>query len=482
MSGRNWFAPRSLRFQLLSRTLVILSVLLLLIGALQYVFMKQILYSNKVMALQSQMRSIPSDEWQNLINAPSSMAMVLVMPDTTFAIVKKDGSLKMVFNEYHSSPPPHLSNQAYQAAMPSEDHPYPSVGRNTSDYQIVNDPLGNEQLVVLQNMGGTLVQASTSVREMQDVLIRQLSIFLSLAFAALLGGLLTFRPFLHRTLVPLSNMADTVERINDGNLGERLPVEQGQLETDRLAASINGMLERLEQSFAAEKEAQEQMRRFIADASHELRTPLSSIHGFLEVLLRGTATNPDPLQAALQSMHGESERLKKLVEDIQLLARLDRAPTQFQMAEGRLDFLVRGKEAQLRMLADARHLDFPDPLDAKVLIDQDLMKQVVLRLFQNAVQHTDPKQGAISITLEREGNEIVLAVRDNGPGIPEEHLPHLFERFSRIDTARARKSGGSGLGLAITKSIVEIHGGTIDCQSKPGEGTVFLVKLPVSTP
>ncbi|MGB8956907.1 MAG: HAMP domain-containing sensor histidine kinase [Tumebacillaceae bacterium] len=184
----------------------------------------------------------------------------------------------------------------------------------------------------------------------------------------------------------------------------------------------------------------------------------------------------------IKSLNHTIRRIRKLVEDLRLLARLDRAPNRFQMAEGRLDFLVRGMEAQLRLLAEARQLEFPDPLDVKVVFDYSYMKQVVLNLFQNAVLHTDPKQGAISITLKRAGNRIVMAVRDNGPCIPERHLPHLFERFYRINTAPARKSGGSGsgLGLAITKSIVEIHGGTIQCQSKPGEGAIFLVQLPIN--
>jgi two-component system OmpR family sensor kinase len=351
------------------------------------------------------------------------------------------------------------------------------------DYQIVENDRGVQQLVVFQpiiHRGQLLgiVQVSTSTGPLKDILIRQLITFISLATLALVIGLIAFLPILRRTLVPLSKMVNTVEQINAGNLNERLPVNQGQMEIDRLAVSFNGMLERLESAFAAEKEAKEQMRRFIADASHELRTPLTSIHGFLEVLLRGdVASKPEQLQKALVSMYSESERLTKLVQDLLLLARLDRKPT-FQMKEGLLDEVLREMEPQLRLLAGNRSVHFSVQSHVRTAFDRDRIKQVILNLFQNAVQHTDPDHGMIRVSLDRVPEGVMLSVQDNGPGLPEEHLPHLFERFYRIDTSRTRKSGGAGLGLAITKSIVELHGGKVQVESKPGEGARFSVFLP----
>lgn len=198
----------------------------------------------------------------------------------------------------------------------------------------------------------------------------------------MLIGLLGFLPVLKRALVPLFNMVHTAEQIDAGNLARRFPPHQGQREIDRLAESFNGILERLEASFEAERETKEQMRRFIADASHELRTPLTSIHGFLEVLLRGAANQPDQLHKALKSMHGESERLNKLVHELLLLAKLDRTP-------------------------------------------------------------------------------------------------HVFNRFYRSDSSRTRKYGGAGLGLSITKSIVDIHRGTISVVSQEEAGCTFNIWLPI---
>jgi len=237
------------------------------------------------------------------------------------------------------------------------------------------------------------------------------------------------------------------------------------------------MLERLEISFHNEREAKEQMRRFAADASHELRTPLTSIHGFLEVLLRGAADNKDQLNNALSSMHGESKRINKLVEDLLLLARMDGAP-QLRVKNIMLGEIVAEMQPQLNVLAGNRKVTFDITYGIRGMYDPDKIKQVVLNLFHNAVQHTDSEQGKIHVSLHASNTQAELTVRDNGIGISAEHLPHIFDRFYRSDSSRTRKYGGSGLGLSITKSIVDAHGGEIKVKSKLGEGTAFMVTLP----
>jgi two-component system OmpR family sensor kinase len=176
-------------------------------------------------------------------------------------------------------------------------------------------------------------------------------------------------------------------------------------------------------------------------------------------------------------MLGESTRIKKLVEDLLMLAKLDRAP-QLNLKEIRLDTLILEMEPQLRMLAGTRKIGFDLSANVNGIYDPDKIKQIILNLFQNAVQHTDPENGAITVSLTKDRKHIALKLKDNGPGIPEEHLPHVFERFYRSDSSRTRKYGGAGLGLAITQSLVEAHGGTINVQSKTGEGCTFEVLLP----
>lgn len=483
-------APRSLRFQLLTRSLFILAALFLLIGALQYVLMKDFLYRNQAETMLTQLRTLPRDilTRPNLLperafgdRAPGSHAdagrsrgPVLFFPDTSLAYIGHDGSFVDLTKE-NGALSPRLSDEEYRAIAEQ-----PSDHRGRINYRVVRDEEGKEKLIVFRPAGGQvggMLQMGTATGPLQDVVMRQLLTFAALSILALAGGLAFYLPVLRRTLNPLNMMVRAVERTDAGNLAERFPGPQGQLEIDRLADSFNGMLERLETSFEAEREAKEQMRRFIADASHELRTPLTSIHGFLEVLLRGAAHRPEQLYPALNSMHGESKRMKKLVEDLLMLAKLDRSP-QLQLRETQLDELIREMEPHLRMLAGSRTVDFDLTSGIRGVYDPDKIKQVILNLFHNAVQHTDPEHGAITVGLSSDRSRAVLKVRDNGPGITEEHLPHVFERFYRSDASRTRKHGGAGLGLSITKSIVEAHEGAISVDSRPGEGCTFSIHLP----
>ncbi|MEF3312658.1 HAMP domain-containing sensor histidine kinase [Paenibacillus sp. GYB004] len=473
--------PHSLRFQLLARSLLVIAVILLFIGLFQYVFMREFLFKNKAESMQGQLRSVPREvllstgDWE--YEGPGGRKPMLYFPDMTFAVIYASGTFTNMSGWPEAGEPPRLEDAEYEEAMKLK----PKDGLH---YTVMRDAQGAEQLVVLQPIDSRgrilgVAQLSMSTAPLHDVAVNQLFVFSVLSLLALLLGLLAFIPVLRRTLVPLSKIVDTVERIDAGNLDERFPSRQGQQEIDRLAVSFNGMLERLEASFLAEKEAKEQMRRFVADASHELRTPLTSIHGFLEVLLRGAMHQPNQLEKALTSMYGESERINKLVHDLLLLAKLDRAPS-VVWSEGDLGWLLTEMESQLRLLAGEREVELRIESVVKCRYDTDKIKQVVLNLFQNAVQHTDPKSGRIGVTLTGTEDEVELAVADNGPGIPEEHLPHVFDRFYRGESSRTRKSGGAGLGLAITKSIVDAHGGTIHARSASGAGSTFTVRLPRS--
>jgi two-component system OmpR family sensor kinase len=481
----HFIAPRSLRFQLLSRSLFILATLLLLVGALQYVLMKDFLYKNQAETMKVQIGGLPRDllERSGLLPAPQvdnntfaghPRGPLVFLPDTSLGYISPEGSFNDLTQDNGMSSP-QLTKEEYTSIQKQVEN------RQMVGYRLVRDQTGTEQLIVFRHAEGSgkggIIQMGRSTVSLQNVLLRQLLVYSVLFILALSGGLALYIPVLRQTLNPLDKMVKAVERTNVGNLDEQFPDLQGQLEIDRLANSFNGMLERIHISFEAEREAKEQMRRFIADASHELRTPLTSIHGFLEVLLRGAADKPEQLHASLNSMLGESTRIKKLVEDLLMLAKLDRAP-QLNLKEIRLDTLILEMEPQLRMLAGTRKIGFDLSANVNGIYDPDKIKQIILNLFQNAVQHTDPENGAITVSLTKDRKHIALKLKDNGPGIPEEHLPHVFERFYRSDSSRTRKYGGAGLGLAITQSLVEAHGGTINVQSKTGEGCTFEVLLP----
>ncbi len=507
---KSFFPFKSLRIQLLFRSLLILAVLLVLIGLLQYVFMREVIYRNKAVSLRSQVMSIPYSTLHypgTYLENDHMRSPRFFIPEASLAFIDIEGNYSILSVGPGSINPPRLDAQVYLDILKKINRiglqKIDNIGGNGSgiikppkpdterlelfkkkpeqDYKIINAGR-TEQLLVFQPVieHGQLLgilQISTLTSPLEELLIRQLLTFLFLSLIAMLIGLLGFSPILKKTLVPLFNMVDTAEQIDAGNLAKRFPTCQGQMEVDRLAESFNGMLERLEASFEIERETKEQMRRFIADASHELRTPLTSIHGFLEVLLRGAANQPEQLYKALRSMHGESERLNKLVHDLLLLAKLDRTPF-LELEEGMLDAVIRDMEPQLRILAGSRRLDLCIEPNIKCKYNADKMKQVILNLFQNAVQHTDPEKGYIQISLCGGNNGVELSVQDNGPGISATHLPYIFDRFYRSDSSRTRKYGGAGLGLAITKSIVNAHGGNISAESQEGGSCTFYIRLP----
>lgn len=467
----------SLRIQLLAITLLVLSVVLILVGLMQYFFMRNIVFESKAINLFSQIESMPPPAWQqpNSNTQDPRPGPHFFKYEASLVFIDLKGNYTVLVNGPQNTTPPKLGKQVYFQKFRAEE-------RRGPRYMVVD--AGNaEQLVVLRPVFSApgkikgVVQASTPTAPLKELLIRQLITFFIVAIIALLLGVLAYLPVLRRTLIPLSNMVDTAEQIDAGNLDKRFPTQQGQDEIDSLAESFNGMLERLEISFENERDTKEQMRRFVADASHELRTPLTSIHGFLEVLLRGAANQPEQLEKSLQSMHSESKRLNKLVHDLLLLTKLDRTPSS-ELSEGLLNQVIYDMEPQLHILAGNRELELNIASPVQCRYNSDQMKQVVLNLFQNAVQHTDPDSGRIEICLSYENDSIRLSVQDNGPGISEAHLPHVFERFYRSDSSRTRKYGGSGLGLAISKSIVDAHGGRIGVKSQPGEGCLFEVWLP----
>ncbi len=470
--------PRSLRYQMLSRILLILAGLLLVIGLFQYVFMERFLYQNRAAAIQRQVLSVPGEIWERLTssNRRGPAEAFVFFPSSSVAYLNKEGRFVVLTTNgaEAESAVPRLSDEDYGKAAKR-------MRRDKPLFRIVNGANGG-QLVVLQAVrsfqgNGGVVQIATGTAPLKSELHRQLRLYLALAFAALVGALLVFLPAIRRTLTPLSRMVETVERIDSGKLSERLPEPAGPMEIDRLSQSFNRMLERLERSFRAEQESRERMRRFVSDASHELRTPMTSIHGFLEVLLRGAAADPDQLGKALRSMHGESERINKLVGNLLLLAKTDRA-AEALLAPTELGPILSEMEPQFKLLAGERRVRFDLRATEELPLDADKVKQIVLNLFQNAIQHTDPASGVITISVLPCLRGAELAIADNGPGIAPEHLPLLFERFYRVDDSRARKLGGAGLGLSISRSLAELHGGSIRAESRLGEGSAFIVFFP----
>jgi len=294
----------------------------------------------------------------------------------------------------------------------------------------------------------------------------------------LLGGsvaigialLLTFL-LSRRMTSPIGVLAEAARRLGHGDLSQRVRL-QGEGEVTALAQAFNSM--------AADLEYAEQLRQnMVADVAHELRTPLSNIQGYLEAIRDGMI---EPDAAAIRSLNEEVSLLSRLVNELQELSLAEAGELKLvYQAEDIINLVkqaVTPWQPQLTAGEMSLSLELPDDLPL-VNIDWQRVNQVLHNILENAVAHT-PKGGTINVAVSQKGKWVEVSVSDTGEGIPAEDLPHIFERFYRVDKSRARATGGSGLGLTIAKRLIEAHGGTIVVQSKLGKGSRFSFTLPIA--
>jgi signal transduction histidine kinase len=277
--------------------------------------------------------------------------------------------------------------------------------------------------------------------------------------------------FLGRTLSPLETITDTVDQINRADdLSRRIPYkDQNHDEIGDLVESFNQTLERLESLFTSQQ-------RFLADVSHELRTPLTVIKGNVDLIRRMKMADEE----SLTSIDQEAGRLTRLVGGLLMLAQAESGKLTLNFGPVELDLLLTEVFTETRVLAGNKvHVHLNEIDQVMVNGDRDRLKQVLLNLVANAIQYT-PQNGEVFLSLKKIGDQARVIVRDTGPGIPAEDLPHIFDRFYRAEKSRTRsQTSGFGLGLSITKWIVEHHSGRIEVESKDGKGTTFVIWMSV---
>lgn len=305
-----------------------------------------------------------------------------------------------------------------------------------------------------------------------------LAAFIPLAILAAAAGA---HALTGRTLKPIRRLTRTASEIGEAGLAQRLEV-MGDDEIADLAKTFNQMLDRLEASFTELHtaygdlaRAYEQQQRFTADASHELRTPLTRLRLATSAALR-EAQSPQEMRQALKTADRAAASMTRLVQDLLTLAKSDAG--ELPLRREPVDLRVVVAEA-LDMLGESRCIDtaFSErPL--MIEADTEHLQRVVTNLVENAIRHTPP-EGVIRVEAMQAQGHAVVSVRDTGEGISPEHLPKIFDRFYRVDQARARQDGGSGLGLAICKHVVEAHGGRLEIESAPGVGTTVRAIFPL---
>jgi heavy metal sensor kinase len=283
--------------------------------------------------------------------------------------------------------------------------------------------------------------------------------------------------FAGRALTPVVEIAQTAQRISGSNLSLRIPVRGSGDELDRLIETFNQMIERIEINF-------NQVRQFSTDVSHELRTPITVVRGQLEVALF-TATTVDQYRDAIVNSLSDIERLSQIVRALLLLSQAETGQVILQKQNLDLVEIVDSVVDQFQIPAEGAEVTLqflPHIAHCSGDFDRVQIERMLSNLLSNAVKFTPPG-GQVRVSIDRRDSDVEIRVEDTGEGIPPEHLPHIFDRFYRVRGAAGEQASpekGLGLGLSFVSWIVRAHGGTMDVQSAPGEGTTFVVRLPLA--
>jgi heavy metal sensor kinase len=325
--------------------------------------------------------------------------------------------------------------------------------------------MAGSQSVVLR-VGRSEEPLQGELREILAVLVLGLPLVVALAG---FGGYLLAR----RALAPIDHLASDARRITAERLHERLTTANPNDEIGRLTAVINGTFARLEASF-------DQLRRFTADASHELRTPLAVVRGIGEAAV-AERRSPAEYEESIGSILEEIDRMSRLVDTLLRLSHGDAGTIRLSREPVELGLLARDVASSLGILAEERKqsIAFDITGDVVASVDRLILREALVNVLDNAIKYS-PAGATIAIRVGRHDAQALIAIADEGPGIPAPHRQRIFDRFFRVDEARARDHGGAGLGLAIAKWAVEMHGGEITVDERATGGSEFRIVLPVT--
>lgn len=353
-------------------------------------------------------------------------------------------------------------NSALKGMATSNIHNFKIMGR----VMYVAVPVTVDKNVI----GATLISASINsiyeeVQHIQNkiIIISIVSMLVNICISFLLMGLI---------FQPLDEFKRVINKASQGNLKEKINIETNDEFRD-VADAFNMMILKLDQADTERKD-------FVANVSHELRTPLSSIKILSESLLSENEENIEIYREFLQDIDSEVDRLNNIISDLLSLTTLGKENIILNYRTTYINFLLEKIVLSMKPLAEKKSIKLTLILEEKVQmsIDQDKIQQAVINIIDNAIKYTQ-QNGLIEIKLYTLEQYAVIAIKDNGIGIPEDCIPHIFERFYRVDKARSRETGGTGLGLSISWQIVSLHKGIIEVDSQYGKGSTFYIKLPL---
>jgi signal transduction histidine kinase len=326
--------------------------------------------------------------------------------------------------------------------------------------------------------GGTTFVTAASLRPVEQAVNSLVRALVVVGFLALAAASLASWWVIRHGLRPVDRMVETAAAIAAGDLSRRVPDADPETELGRLGTALNEMLGQIETGIQERVAAEARLRRFVADAAHELRTPLTSLRGYAELFRQGALPTAEAIANAMGRIESEGARMARLVDDLLLLARTDQGRP---LEKEPVDLVRLAREAAGDFAAADPDRPLTSDLDGSAVVvgDPIRLRQAIDNLLANVRAHT-PSGTPARVSVQRNGRWAEVTVADEGPGIPAQDQPRVFERFWRGDPARGRTSaGGAGLGLSIVDALVRAHGGTIAVNSAPGQGTAFTLRLPL---
>jgi two-component system OmpR family sensor kinase len=463
-----------IRWRLTLFIALVIGVILLLLGFVLYFLLREALLSNVEETARDKALSAAQ-----IIGTGEDLDEEFIEQltvDGTFVIIR-DGSGTVLNQTVNIPTDGEASDPVWRSAVDSGDAASGTaeLSLESPDYvYAVPVSLSSGPAVVVE-AGKSYQSAEESIEAVQTILASGIGV----AFLLSIGGAYLLA---RAALRPVEAVVSAAHEMTEGDLAKRLPVANPKDEIGRLATTINGLLARLEAAFARREEALTRQRRFAADASHELRTPLTSISGHARMLDEWVLEeDPKTAKRSVGAIRRETGRMRDLVESLLHLSRGDEGAS---MEVGRHDLATVAEEAvqTARVAANGKvSVEYTPPSgrELEAIFDRARVLQVSSILLDNAVKYTQ-EGGRVSVSVGEKDGWGTIDVHDTGVGIAEDELPLIFERFYRADSARTE--GGAGLGLSIARQIAESHGGRIEAQSTPGEGSTFTLLLPKKTP
>lgn len=461
----------SLRGKICISISVMLGLLLAVYGIMAYTELRKDLITTAQNGLQAQV--LPSVYHLNTEYTPSNESLHA----TAETLIKnlQDQGLKARFYD------------ARGKEIRSTDNTIPVISAydllNTSSSRFLvfyND--ANSQLVYICPLKSSSsaqiyawLEASSSFEHVEKSLKQEGIILLGGGLAVLSIAFILSYLLVGLILRPLTDLMKTAQVVARSDLTPRAREYSGHNELSGLVSSFNTMLDRLENSFAAQQRAYEEVRQFAADASHELRSPLTTVTGYVDILQRGAASTPEEQDRIFSAIHRELARLTRLVDNLLTLARLE-ARLPFQKQPTDLGALLSEASQRAHLLDAERNITTDIDVECMIQADTERLRQMINNLIDNALYHSG-SGASIDIGCLKEADQIILWVKDSGKGMSEEEVTMVFKRFWRSSASR-NISRGTGLGLSIVQAIADSHGGRVEVTSVPGCGTTFKVYLP----